>query len=452
MWPSEGSVSEDVVSIFAEAGIQWIATDEEILYRSHHGLRKEKDIFKPYKLDILGNNLNIIFRDHGLSDSIGFIYSKMQPKDAVNDFIHKIHAIKNSFKNSEENHLISIILDGENCWEFYQNDGHDFLNLLYQTISDDPEIETVTISDYIEKNPPKDTLKKLWPGSWINGNFNIWIGHNEDNLAWQYLEEARILLTSYVKEHPEKEGFPQVKQAWENLYIAEGSDWTWWYGDDHFSGNDQIFDLLFRQYLINIYELLNHKVPDYLKKAIKKITQRGPDIEPLDFITPKIDGLVTNYFEWQNAGFYEVGYQGGSMHQVETVVKSFHYGFDLEYIYFRFDLNIPIKSKLIEEFSFHVIFIGAMNTESVLSLNSEGKTSSFVLKNISETVALNNAAALKVIEMAIPLKNLKVEKADSIEFVITVQKNGLEIERWPYQSSVTMPEPSEDFSLHKWTV
>ena len=453
MWPSEGSVSEEIIPILSEAGIKWIATDEEILFRSHPSLKKGRDLFKPYRLDINGNNVDIIFRDHGLSDAIGFVYSRWNAKDAVADFMHKIQILKNALKDSAEGNLVSIILDGENCWEFYRNDGHDFLNLLYQAISDDPEIETVTVADYLEKNPPKETLKKLWPGSWINGNFGIWIGHPEDNLAWEFIEETRNFIVDFINGRPDMKDSNEVKSAWENLYAAEGSDWTWWYGEDHSSGDDQTFDFLFRQHLISIYEVLGQKVPDHLYKAIKKIIRKGPDIEPNSFITPKIDGLDSNYFEWQNAGYYSVGHAGGSMHQVETVLKSFHYGFDLENLYFRLDLSTPINSKLIEELSFNIIFLGNIKAEASLTLKIGGKTNNFDLTSGPDKIPLTTVAANKIIEMEIPLKDLKVpESVKTVEFAIVIRKNGLEIERWPYQSSVTMPKPTEEFSLQKWSV
>ena len=453
MWPSEGSVSEEIVPILAEAGIKWIATDEEILFRSHPSLKKGKGLFMAYSVNFSGSKLNIIFRDHGLSDAIGFVYSKWNPKDAVADFMHKIHFLKDALKDTAESSLVSIILDGENCWEFYKNDGHDFLTLLYQAISDDPEIETVTVSEYLEQNPPKNTLSSLWPGSWINGNFGIWIGHPEDNLAWKYLETTRNFLSEYVSAHPEKTGSREVKNAWESLYAAEGSDWTWWYGEDHSSSDDQTFDFLFRQHLISVYEQLGEKVPDVLFNAIKRAAKKGPDIEPTAFIKPKIDGTVTNYFEWQNAGFYAVGHSGGSMHQVETVLKSFHYGFNLENLFFRLDPNTPINSKTIEELTFQIVFLGDIKAEVSLSLCMGGKINSFNLKLGSETIPLTNAAAQKIIEMEIPLKYLKIpESIKTIEFAIAVFKSGLEIERWPYHSSVTMPKPSEEFSLQKWSV
>ncbi|OGS24194.1 MAG: hypothetical protein A2314_06225 [Elusimicrobia bacterium RIFOXYB2_FULL_50_12] len=454
MWPSEGSVADEIVPLVAEAGIKWIATDESILFRSipeYNGSRRR--LYEPYKLDILTSQVNVIFRDHALSDTIGFVYSRWNHEIAVADFMKRLYAIRDMLNDSSQNHIIPIILDGENCWEYYSNDGNDFLKLLYQTISNDPTIETTTVSDFMENNPPRETIRKIWAGSWINGDYGIWIGHPEDNLAWDYLSETRKFLSDYMVRHPEKSESPEVKAAWEKIYIAEGSDWNWWFGDDHSSGNDAMFDFLFRQNLISVYDLLHEKAPDHLHKAIKGITRKAPTHEPIDFITARIDGKVTNYFEWQAAGCYEVGHSGGSMHQVETVLNSFHYGFDMENLYFRFDINTPIAGEAIEEITFKVVFHKPEDTEISLSLKNGGGIKEFFIKSSRGVEPLEHAAALKIIEFAVPLSRLELpEDLATIEYAVVVLKNGQEIERWPYESSVIMPRPSPEFELKTWSV
>lgn len=454
MWPSEGSVSEDVIPLFAEFGINWIATDEDILFKTKPSYSSNRHkIYQPYKLDIMGQKLNMIFRDHAMSDSFGFVYSKWDAKTAVQNFLGSIHAIYNSLKNSPNNHLVSIILDGENCWEYFPNDGWDFLRLLYESISNDPVIETVTINEYINANQNTETLTKLFPGSWINGNFGIWIGHPEDNLSWDYLYDTRKFLTNFIEKNPDKIDSPEIKSAWEKIYMAEGSDWNWWYGDDHSSENDDTFDFLFRQHLIGVYKELGEKAPDYLYKSIKGIKQKKPTLEPIDFITPKIDGRVTNYFEWHPAGYYELGNAGGSMHQVNTVLKSFYYGFDLENIYLRLDFRNSMKSDQLSELIFNVSFLNPPDNLLHLSFKNNGEINEFYLKTPVGQENLSNAAFNKIIEIAIPISKLNLTPDDNtIEFLIILLKNSSEIERWPYQSSISFPKPSKDFVLQTWSV
>ncbi len=244
MWPSEGSVCNEVIKIVSDNGIKWLATDAAVLAASYNKIfENRRYLFRPYNVNINGKNINMIFRDHGLSDSIGFVYSKWNPDDAVKDFISKIKNIGNYVGNEYEHTLVSVILDGENCWEYYQNDGRDFLSKLYEALEKEEEIETVTISDYLDRFPPKNTLTNIRAGSWINGNFGIWIGHNEDNTSWTYLGQTRDFLVEYTKQHPTFAGSDLEKKVWQILYAAEGSDWNWWYGDDNSSGNDLMFDL-----------------------------------------------------------------------------------------------------------------------------------------------------------------------------------------------------------------
>lgn len=456
-WPAEGSVSDEVIPIFADAGVQWIATDEEILFRTvpeFGGSRR--NLYRPYRLNVRDKQVNIIFRDHALSDAIGFVYTRWNAADAVNDFMHRLRGIRDAYGDPSKGCLVPVILDGENCWEYYANDGWDFLRGLYEAISNDPSIETVRIGDYLEQHPPETTLRNIWPGSWINGNYGIWIGHQEDNQAWAYLGETRQFLANYVQKYPDKKDSPSVKAAWERIYAAEGSDWNWWYGDDHSSGNDETFDYLFRQHLISVYEVLGERVPDHLHKAIKGIARKTPVVEPIDFISPRIDGRITNYFEWQPAGFYQAGHAGGSMHQVDTILKSFHYGFDLQNLSFRLDLNVALDNPdLLRELSFKIAFLSPRNHELFLSLQAvpEPRVKEYIFKSPLSQENLLSAAANKIVEFSLPVDKLQFPEGNkTIEFVIIVQKNNLEIERWPYQSSVSYQKPSEEFRLKSWTV
>jgi len=325
MWPSEGSVSQDIIPLVSNAGIRWIATDEEVLSKSL-GREVSKgrtlssaELFKPYVIEKDNCKLDIIFRDHNLSDLVGFTYSKWDPRDAASDLIMHINNIRNSLPDDGKNYLVSIILDGENAWEYYKNNGWDFLCALYEKLSSEPNIRTVRVSDFLDENPPADKLHHLFSGSWINHNFRVWIGHEEDNAAWDHLARARLALENTHNMDP---------LAWKELYIAEGSDWCWWYGDDHSSENDETFDMLFRKHLKNIYHLIGKPYPQNLDVPIKQRPAIRPIREPAYIVTPVLDGEITNYYEWLSAGYYDIGKLKGAMHQAETVIKGIYYGFD----------------------------------------------------------------------------------------------------------------------------
>ncbi|MBN1823201.1 MAG: hypothetical protein JW803_02660 [Endomicrobiales bacterium] len=455
MWPAEGSVSDDTIPLFAEAGIKWIASDEGVLLGSSPALAASRaNLYRGYAVEVFGSKINMVFRDHNISDAIGFTYNEWDSKSAVDDFMSNIRSIADSLPDSEEPYIISVILDGENCWEHYSNDGWDFLSLLYGELSREPQIETTRLCDFFEKHPPKNTLQKLWPGSWINANYEIWIGDDEDNLAWTYLERTRKYLSEYFTVHPDKTGSPDALKAWELMYTAEGSDWNWWYGKDHSSGNDETFDMLFRQHLICIYETLKEEVPLYLYNPIKGAFKKKPSLELKDLISPKIDGLVTDYFEWQSAGCYDVGCAGGSMHQARTLLKSFHYGFDLTNLYWRIDLNLPPDHHIIDEISFEVLFLAPKNHKISFRLDAKQDVIDAVLNSPASSFELKNEHILfkNIIEISIPISKLSLpDDAKSIEFVIIAKKYNREIERWPYQSSVAFDIPNEEFRLKNWS-
>ncbi|MCL2485096.1 MAG: glycoside hydrolase family 57 protein [Endomicrobia bacterium] len=455
MWPSEGSVSNEAAGLIADAGIKWIATDEAVLFNSRDAITDRKLLFRPFTLDVDGKNINMIFRDHGLSDSVGFVYSKWNPEDAANDLISKIKNIGHFVGNSYDAPLVSVILDGENCWEYYKNDGWDFLTKLYEKLSADDEIETVRISDYLEKFPPRNVLTSLTAGSWINGNFGVWIGHSEDNASWDYLGMTRDFLVDFIEKNPGFKGSEQEKEAWKTLYAAEGSDWNWWYGADHSSENDAAFDYIYRQHLIKVYECMGQRPPDVLYKSIKNAPKRCNASNPMSFINPKIDGKITSFFEWKNAGFYEVGHSGGSMHQVSTALKSFHYGFNKDNFYVRLDLSDDITMKLLEEMTFYVAFLNPVKCKVAVKFNSLGIPSEFSLKTESSEKQLDfkDVAFSKIVEIMLPFKDLEFpEDYDTAEFTVSVDKNDFEIERWPYQTTIVFAKPSDGFNFQCWTV
>lgn len=258
MWPSEEAVCEHILPLIIEAGINWIVTDEAILFKS---LKKKKRdtrlLYQPHLLKRKAGDLNIVFRDRNLSDLLGFTYHRWDAKLAVDDFLKHLENIYLSFKN--EDVLVVIAMDGENAWEYYRNDGHDFLELLYQKISESKFIQTTTISEYLKTHRPKSEIKRLAAGSWIYGNFGKWIGNPYKNKAWEWLVEARNKLEEAAKSQNHK----VTSQAWKQIYIAEGSDWFWWYGD-----GEANFDRLFRMHLSNFYALIGSEAPAYLKNPL----------------------------------------------------------------------------------------------------------------------------------------------------------------------------------------
>src|SRR5207248_8221084 len=201
--------------------------------RDEHGrVRNPEHLYRPYRVKEGEHELAIVFRDHALSDMIGFQYQRSPGAEAAADFCRHMHNIGQAVKMGRPP-LVSVILDGENCWEHYPEGGVPFLRTLYQKCAQSKDIKPVRLGDYLENNPPRDTLPRLFAGSWINHNFAIWIGHEEDNTAWDALHRAREHLLQRAQQ--ELASPEQLRQAWEELYIAEGSYWFWLFGEDHSS-------------------------------------------------------------------------------------------------------------------------------------------------------------------------------------------------------------------------
>jgi alpha-amylase/alpha-mannosidase (GH57 family) len=255
LWPSEGSVSNDVAALAASAGFRWMATDEGLLAKSGIDLNGDRHrLFRPWKR----GEMTIFFRDRGLSDLIGFHYMHGPASDSARDLVHRL-------KDMPRGSHVSIILDGENPWDYYANSGRDFLRFLFEGIQKEPALEAVTLSEACGRLPA-EKLDWLAPGSWANSNFAIWMGHEEDHQAWRWILAARAVLMERAGQVPQE----KWDLAREELLIAEGSDWMWWFGNDFSSDSDAIFDSLFRQHIGNIYHLLGLSKPAGLDQPVKK--------------------------------------------------------------------------------------------------------------------------------------------------------------------------------------
>lgn len=263
MWPSEESVCEHILPLLMGSGINWIVADEAILFKS---LKKKKRstelLYQPHLLKREEGSLNIVFRDKNLSDLISFVYCNLTAEEAVNDLMKHLENIHDAFKGQDI--LVTIAMDGENAWEYFRNDGHDFLGLLYQRLSDSKIIKTTTVSEYLNMHPAVSEIARLAAGSWIYGEFGKWIGNPYKCRAWECLAEARKKLE---KIDESKFDAAQRDLIRKQMYILEGSDWFWWYGEDPGGA----FDRMFRMHLSNFYTLIGEAVPEFLRKPLEPV-------------------------------------------------------------------------------------------------------------------------------------------------------------------------------------
>jgi len=340
MWPSEGSISEQALAIMAEKGISWAASDEQVLYSSAAKSGMRTDQAPPHALYLYhtpAGDINIFFRDHALSDKIGFVYSGWEEQKAVEDFLKNLHQVGQILGSENNNVVVPIILDGENCWEYYRDDGDAFLKLLFEKLSSDSLIETVTFSEACQSLSPTP-LKNIQAGSWINHNFRIWIGHPEDNTAWDLLWEARHTFTKFKKERPDFDS-RKLADAEKSLLVAEGSDWNWWYGDEHRGPQNEVFDRIFRAHVGSIYTILGLKIPGALLSPIFSGMPETYLTAPEGTVTPTIDGRLTHYYEWLGAGRFDCLKAGGAMHRAESIISGIYYVSDDDFVYLRIDFS-----------------------------------------------------------------------------------------------------------------
>jgi alpha-amylase/alpha-mannosidase (GH57 family) len=401
MWPSEGSVSEEAVAIAARRGVQWMATDEGVLGRTlDHLMERDlggelnaasaEQLFRIYRYEKGDTRMHMVFRDHRLSDLIGFVYQGMPAEDAAKHLIASIRSSAKPVLDSGRDAVIPIILDGENAWESYPQNGREFLRRFYDALQNDSQIEALTISEAIARTPDRDfgKLEKLVPGSWINANFNVWIGAPEDNRAWDQLSAAR----KFYDENAHRVDDDKRDLAYEELLIAEGSDWNWWYGPEHHSANDRDFDELYRKHLSNVYQALGSSAPEELAQPILTGTVRPMLVPQTSFIHPRINGREGGYFDWMGAAMYTADRRTSSMHGKQFLLDSIYAGVDEEFLYGRLDFadEMPPASVYRIVINIEVLHEGATTAFRLLADAQGSDLRSWTVTNGEERHVLAN--------------------------------------------------------------
>ena len=337
MWPSEQSVSPPMVQPVADVGIEWMVTDELNLEESTdlNGNTIDVSVASNLATPWLVDDVAVVFRDRVISDRIAFQYGSMTPEAAVSDFLAYCDNIRQQLLDEGKDpsdHLLTVALDGEN-WMFmsefqHQDNGRPFTEEWFGRLSTHPTIVTTTPGDFLEKNLSLPEIDVIGTGSWIDGTLSTWAGEAEESLAWQRLVEARQSLVEFESENPNHSG---LEAAWESLYIAEGSDWFWWYGLDQDSGYDEMWDVLFKVHLSNIYRAINIDLPPYLQDLWSNPAL--PDTPYGGVIEPMIDGIALPG-EWDGAAMYDAGTDEELLD-----IESFHLGYDASNVYVRVDLG-----------------------------------------------------------------------------------------------------------------
>lgn len=351
VWPSEQCVNGKTLDMLSQLGVEWSISDEGILASSinfefEHDfkgyLKEPYHLLKTYEYKTKNSDIKMIFRDSTIHNLISFEYPHHNPIATANDLYDRIKVMQSKILSSpDKDHLLTIALDGENCWENYFEDGSSFLKTLYTLITEDDTLETVLISDYLDNTKENKLLPKIASGSGFNRNFKLWIDEPVKDLAWTYLKRVREDFSEFVKREPLN---PNIELARKELFICEGSDWYWWYGEPNDSGRDNIFDFIFRTHLKNIYRYLGLEAPQYLDDPITDISPSKPSKYPKSLITPKIDGkkITDEEDEWNNAGCIEI--PDGPVLRESKLFEKIRFGNDENNFYLKFNLNKYIKA------------------------------------------------------------------------------------------------------------
>jgi alpha-amylase/alpha-mannosidase (GH57 family) len=457
MWPAEGGVCQEMIPLLVQHGIEWIATDEEVLSQSTQGfIRRDEaghvmnpaNLYRPYRIQESDSSLAIVFRDHALSDMIGFHYQRSPGVEGADDFLRHLQNIRQAI-DPRQPALVSVILDGENCWEHYPDGGVPFLRALYERCTRTPGLRSVRLGDSLREQPPKDHLPALFAGSWINHNFAIWVGHEEDNTAWDHLHRTRehlLAKASHPLVKPE-----QLQRAWEEIYIAEGSDWFWWYGDDHSSAQDALFDALFRRHLQNVYWILGDEPPPELSRAISRRGQRSLYSLPTAFLHVKIDGRA-NFIEWFPAGRYQCQNERGTMAMVtKGPIRDLYFGFTLDTLIVRADFDRPAKQALADYDDLRLGFTAPRETE--LLIHHPGRASqSWSLARGGVPVIGGDAhvGVDRIVEVSIPFDTLGVGVDEPLQFFVELREGRQSRDRAPRDGEIHLDRPSPAFESLMW--
>ena len=460
LWPSEGSVSDQALTIAAQEGFQWFGTDEGVLgrtlnvgfFRDTNGIPANADrLYRPWRVVLGDKPITGLFRDHHLSDLIGFVYSRMDAKPAAADLHSRLRQLGEKVVGTVPL-TICLFLDGENAWEYYPGNGREFLREFYRRIENDSDFRALTASEAIAAAGEAPTTPGIFPASWINANFDVWIGHNEDVAAWELLWDAREVYARALE--AQKRGrldtptVTALKEAHESLLAAEGSDWCWWFGPEHSTANDAEFDALYRKHLTGVYLALGQVAPEELAKPIKRRPERAVQLAPTGFLQVKVDGRDSSYFEWLGAGLYSPERRGGSMHGRIFHLRELRYGFEEERFCVRIDCFAETMSEL-EDPEFRITIGGAEEFILVVKLQ-RGRIQEFSVEKdrvcLLNPKAIAEAAFERILELAIQRTQLNLKGQNKLRLGIALWHGGLPVDVLPAEGFLDVALGEENFA------
>ncbi len=467
LWPSEGAVSQGLVELLQEVPeIYWLATDEAILARSfgrsiqHNGWGYVTDprfLYRPYWAGSGEGRVAMVFRDHYLSDRIGFAYQGLTGRQGAEDLMFRFVCIHEMVKDDPEPSLVSIILDGENCWEGYERNGETFLRSLYEMLSAEGRVRTVTVSEFLTEFPPRVEIPQLATGSWINGNLETWIGEQAQNRAWEYLYRTRETLAE-AEIHG---GIPleRLEKARNQMMAAEGSDWFWWYYSHNVSEQDEVFDGLFRHYLSGVHRALGIDPPEWLGTPIFQVAPKLTSRAPSGRVHPPLTEGDMSPTAWAEAGYVDPKASTGAMQQGSALLKRLYFGYDECNLFLRLESHGSLSGYLIEAYVDPLeasglargspgtggALVSAVDARPSLEIAIRTESRSIELSRWQEDtgwIRIQSGARLvvgeTVIEAAVPLENLGMKPEMPAGLTVVLFRDNVVVQRLPEEGQVVV--------------
>jgi alpha-amylase/alpha-mannosidase (GH57 family) len=444
MWPPEGSVSPEAVACYRDEKIGWLATDEGNLFRSL-GDGARGALYRPWRWD----GVDLVFRDRDLSDRIGFSYAFGDPAAGARDLLGRVRAAGAQAASGSEPPLVTVALDGENPWEAYQGSGEPFLEALFDGIERADDLAACSIGDHLEAHPSRGALPRLHSGSWIDSDFHIWIGDPVKNRGWELLGEARRRLAK-----AEAEGLDGAKRdaARRHLLAAEGSDWFWWFGEPFNSAEDPLFDRLFRSHLQAAWSALGDTPPRVLERPVDGGYAAQAVHAPRGLIRPTIDGRVSSYFEWIDAGRYEVP-RGAAMAE-GPLVSALHFGCNGEALFLRLDPADGAGARL----AALTVEVDVVAGGAERALVADPGASGFVVARAGgapgavELAVAGRIARGGIVEIELPFAALGAGPGTGLELAVRLREGEVVIARLPRDETIAIAVPDRSFAADHWSV
>ncbi|MCH8300122.1 MAG: hypothetical protein IIC39_06225 [Candidatus Marinimicrobia bacterium] len=449
MLPPEGSVCFEVIELCSREGIKWLTTDEQVLLRSVEGDLDAEMKFRAYNVEGIENSPAVFFRCQELSESIAAEYFDISPKSAVDDLFNKFAIIRDSISGDHKKYIVPILLNVENSWEFFPENGIPFLNELYSRLSDSEMVRTVTMKDYLEEAGELPVIYNIQPGSIVDGNFNSWIGQEQKNRAWDVLTEARKALEKAgERDDVKKEPFKgRYEAAYRNILASEGSDWFWWYGKRRSLPRGRLFDELYRSHLIKVYSYLNLSIPEELLKPLDYYVEEGA-AAPEAMLTPDVDGKETEAGEWDAAGYWYLEEVAGR--QAEYIFSGVKYGFDKENLYLRLDGDSGLLRSTEEKVALDICIVKPVEAVITVSLTDQLEIIKYKSQGVTRDITGGEMNLQDLIEVKLPLSEIGLGMNEKFYFFVRLTYKGEELERLPRQGVIKTVTPSEERKTKRW--